>query len=119
MASLSVKDVFVGDLDGTFALAFRGSDNEVLVFQLADRIAQQDALLGLDSYSISTAGGTHGLRGGSRRRIAGAELTLTFRSDSAAALGIDRRVSLALRDRDTMEDATAALRRLGITLRPG
>jgi hypothetical protein len=63
MASLSVKDVFVGDLDGTFALAFRGSDNEVLVFQLADRIAQQDALLGLDSYSISTAAG-HTVYGG-------------------------------------------------------
>ena len=110
----------MGDLDGTFILAFRGfDDDEALLFQLAPRFDAQDALLGLDSYSISTGTG-HTVYGGLVDvRFSGAVVTLAFRDDTATELGLDVEVSLALPHPDDVDHATAAFRRLGVTLRPG
>jgi Immunity protein 10 len=120
VATSTVDEVYVGDLDGLFTLAFRGSsDDEALVFQLATRVGEQDAMLGLDSYSISTGSGDTVYGGVTRACLRDSVLTLTLDRDAAASLGLDHNVAFALPGHDAVERAAVALKRLGIMAQRG
>jgi hypothetical protein len=59
---IDVGSVYADDEEGVFIVAFETRGNEGLIFQLADRIGRQDSMLGMDSYSLSTAVGGDGVR---------------------------------------------------------
>jgi hypothetical protein len=74
-----IEEASVGVVDGIFTLGLRGSSEaESLVFQLAKRFDEQDTLLELDCYSISTGAGGSVYGGVTGVRVGDLLLTVTL-----------------------------------------
>lgn len=118
MYELCVDAVYAGDEDGMFVLAFEANAAEnALVFQLSDRFNRQDAMLNMDSYSISNGAGTTVYGGVVSAGVTDSVLALGFRSEAAATLGLASDIRLRLPDGEAVESAVVGLRRLGIAVR--
>jgi hypothetical protein len=96
MEEIEVRSVLVADEDGVFIVAFEASANEGLIFQLADRIERQDSMLGMDSYSVSTASGATMYGGVTDATADDSILVLTLTNEAADTLGLPDTVRLRL-----------------------
>jgi hypothetical protein len=116
MNELRVEEVYAATEDGVFVVAFRGGgDDEAVIFSRDDRLSSQDAMLGMDTYSISMAGAT--VYGGvTSATVFDYVLVFGLSDDAGASLGLLGDVRLRLRDETTVETAVTGLRRLGISV---
>ncbi|HEX5575685.1 MAG TPA: Imm10 family immunity protein [Gemmatimonadales bacterium] len=117
MEEIEVRSVLVADEDGVFIVAFEASANEGLIFQLADRIEHQDSMLGMDSYSLSTASGATMYGGVTDATADDSVLVLTLTDEAADTLGLPDTVRLRLSDEAEIGVAVTGLRQIGINVR--
>jgi Immunity protein 10 len=118
MMVFDVLKVTSGNEEAVFVLAFAvGGKGDALVFQLADSFDEQDALLGMDTYSISTAMGATVYGGIGSASLEGLLLVLRFQKEAAATLGLPDELGLKLPDAASLGMATDGLRHLGVGVR--
>jgi len=117
MEEMRVRSVYAGEEDQAFVVAFEVSADEALVFQLANRLDDQDAMLAMDSYSISTGAGATVYGGVTSAAVTDSVLVFGLTDQAAAALGVDGDVRLRLPGDVAVETAIAGLRRMGISVR--
>jgi hypothetical protein len=101
--------------DGVFTLGFAGEEGVgALIFSRSDTIDEQDALLGMDTYSVSTADGATFYGGIESLRMTGMDLELQLTAEAADVLGVPRELLLRLQDGAEVEVAREGLRRIGV-----
>lgn len=101
-----------------FTLGLANEDGVgALVFSQSDPIDEQDALLGMDTYSVSTDDGATFYGGIESARVTGLDLELRFTSEAADALGVPRELVLRFEDGAAVDVARRGLRRVGIATR--
>jgi Immunity protein 10 len=103
--------------DGVFIVGFSAADNPglTLVFQLSDRVDGQDALLEMDTYSISNAAAATVYGGVVSAGFEGTILKLRLTRDAAQVVGTSVELSVRLADASAVEVARSGLRRVGIS----
>jgi hypothetical protein len=98
-----------------FIVGFRGRDNEdAIVFQLASKFDEHDALL--DTYSISSATGATVYGGVTAAAASEGVVALTLREDAAASLGVSPVLRPELPDQAAAAVAVEGLRRVGVVV---
>src|SRR5215210_5101471 len=117
MEAVAVREVTSGQEDDAFVLAFALEDGQALIFQLAISFDQQDAMLGMDTYSISSASGATAYGGLASAQLDGSLIVLQLDDEPAATLGLSNELRLRLADVASVEKAKDGLRRLGIRIR--
>jgi immunity protein 10 of polymorphic toxin system len=101
--------------DGVFTVGFADEDGVgALLFSRSDTIDEQDLLLGLDTYSISTEDGGTYYGGVKSAKLSGMDLELQLTTEAAAALGVSDDLRLRFEDRAEAEAARGGLRRVGV-----
>jgi hypothetical protein len=80
----------------------------------SDRTDEQDSMLGMDTYSISTQDGARVYGGVESATLRGTTLELQLSTEAAAVLGLSESLVLHFEDRVEAESARAGLRRVGI-----
>jgi hypothetical protein len=86
--------------DGVFTVGFADEDGVgQLLFSRSETIDEQDSVLGMDSYSISTPAGATFYGGVKSAKLARTNLELQLTTEAAAALGLSRDLLLRLDDR--------------------
>jgi hypothetical protein len=104
--------------DGVFTLGLANEDGVgALLFSRSDTIDEQDALLGMDTYSVSTDDGATLYGGVESARVTGLDLELRFTSEAADVLGVPRELLLRFEDGSAVDVARRGLRRVGIAAR--
>ena len=102
--------------DGVFTLGLADKDGVgTLLFSRSDTIDEQDALLGMDTYSVSTDEGATFYGGVESARVIGLGLELRFTSEAADVLGVPRELLLRFEDGAAVDVACQGLRRVGVT----
>ena len=100
--------------DGVFTIGFRSQDGRSLVVSRPDAIDDQDSLLGMDTYALSTQDGATFYGGVESAKLEETSLELRLRREAAAALGLSTNLLLRLADESAADKARAGLRRVGI-----
>lgn len=110
-------DVTVGTSyeDGVVTVGFAVEEGaRALLFSRSDSIDEQDALLGMDTYCISTETGANFYGGVESARLNGAALELRLGADAVGALGLPGELVLRFRAGAPAAAAADALRHVGI-----
>jgi hypothetical protein len=102
--------------DGVFTLGFETDDGAALLLSLSDQVDEQDSLLGIDSYAISTADGATVYGGVESANLSGVDLSLHLSERASEALGLPRDPVLRLRDASEADAAREGFRRVGVSV---
>ena len=101
--------------DGVFTVGFADEDDVgALLFSRSDTIDEQDSLLGVDAYSISTESGATVYGGIEAARLTDTQLELRLTVQAAGVLGVSNELVLRFKDAAGAETARVGLRRVGI-----
>ena len=100
--------------DGVFTIGFKAEDGRALLVSRSDVIDEQDSLLGMETYALSTDDGATVYGGVESAELEGPSLKLRLRAESAAALGLPSDLRLRFADQAAADDARAELRWVGI-----
>ena len=104
--------------DGVFTLGFANQDGfGVLLFSQSATIDEQDALLGMDTYCVSTDDGETFYGGIESASVTGLELELHLTSEAADVLGLPRELLLRFADGAAVDMTRRGLRRVGVATR--
>jgi hypothetical protein len=119
MEEVVVREVSSDREEDAFMLAFalEQNDDQALVFSLGASFDQQDAMLGMDTYSITTGSGATTYGGLVSARLDGSLLMLQFKDEPAATLGLPLELALRLPDSASVAKVRDGLGRLGIGVR--
>ena len=101
--------------DGVFTVGLAEQDGVgVLLFSRSDVTDEQDSLLGMDTYSLSTESGATFYGGVESAKLAETDLELQLSAEAAGALGLSAELLLRFAGHAEAEAARAGLRRVGI-----
>jgi hypothetical protein len=101
--------------DGVFTVGFADKDSlGALLFSLSDTTDEQHALLGMDSYCVSTAEGAAFYGGVESVKVEGRELGLRLTPEAADVLSQPRELLLRFEDVAAANLACEGLRRVGV-----
>jgi len=103
--------------DGVFTVGFAaGGWRPALLFSRSDTVDEQDALLGMDTYCISTEGGATFYGGIEAAAVRGTAIDFRLTSAASDALGLPVELLLRFHDEAAMRAAVEGLRSVGIAV---